>query len=68
MSTSRERYYRCTLTTRTGTLTGHVRAWDERAAAQQFREELTSSGVEPRGTVVVKNLAGGEEYSIRRAG
>jgi hypothetical protein len=64
MSTSREKFYRCTLVTRSRRLTSHVRAWDEREAVQLFREELAVAGVTARGDVLVKNLAGGEEHPV----
>jgi hypothetical protein len=57
MSTPREKVFRCTLKNRTRSLSGHFRAWDEREAAQLFREELSSTGVALRGTIQVKNLA-----------
>jgi hypothetical protein len=62
MSTPREKIYRCTLLTTTSRVTGHVRAWDDRAALQLFREELVRSGVKARGRVLLKNLAGGKEH------
>jgi hypothetical protein len=67
MSTTREKIYRCTLVTRTERLTGHVRAWSEREAVQLFREELDDTGVTARGSILVKNLAGGEEHPAELA-
>jgi hypothetical protein len=67
MSTPREKIYRCTLVTRTSRLTGHVRAWDERAAVQLFGEELAVTGVTARGNILVKNLAGGREHPVEMA-
>jgi hypothetical protein len=67
MSTPREKIYRCSLITSTTRLTGHVRAWDERAAVQLFRKELAISGVTARGSILLKNLAGGEEHPVELA-
>ena len=67
MSTPREKIYRCSLITSTTRLTGHVRAWDERAAVQLFRRELAVSGVTARGNILLKNLAGGKEHSVEVA-
>jgi hypothetical protein len=67
MSTPREKVYRCTLVTTTRRVTGHVRAWDDRAAVQLFREELASSGVRARGQILLKNLAGGKERPFELA-
>jgi hypothetical protein len=67
MSTSREKVYRCTFITRAGNLTGHVRAWDEREAAQLFREELATTGITARGKILVKDLAGNDEHQVSLA-
>jgi len=67
MSTTREKFYRCTLVTGTERLTGHVRAWSERDAAQVFREELAVTGVKASGSILVKSLSGGKEHEVELA-
>jgi hypothetical protein len=64
MSISREKIYRCTLVTRGRKLTGHVLAWDEREAAQLFREQLALTGISARGTILVKDLSGSTEHPV----
>jgi hypothetical protein len=54
MSTAREKLYLCTFTSRTRTVSTRVAAWDDRQAAQVFREELEEAGVTTeRGRIAV---------------
>jgi hypothetical protein len=53
MSTAREKSYVCTFTSRTKQLSLRVQAWDERQAAQMFKEELVERGVGGRGDIEV---------------
>jgi hypothetical protein len=64
MSTSRETIYRCTLVTRTRRFSGLVRAWDEREAAAQFREELAETGVAARGEILVTDLGAEQGHPV----
>jgi hypothetical protein len=57
MSTAREKLFVCTFTSRTRRLTSRVHAWDERQAAQAFREELEEAGVTEHGAVAVLDPA-----------
>lgn len=58
MSTSREPFYLCTLTTRTRRISRPVLAWDDREAAQVFRELLEEEGAWSRGKVEVHAMLG----------
>lgn len=64
MSVSREKIFRCTLVAGKRRLEGHVRAWDDREAAQLFREELARTGISARGTILVKDLSGPAEHAV----
>jgi len=58
MSTSREQFFLCTLTTRSRSVSRPVRAWDEREARLLFREQLEDEGLSTRGDVQVEALLG----------
>jgi hypothetical protein len=58
MSTSREQFFLCTLTTRSRSVSRPVRAWDEREAALLFREALEDEGLSLRGEILVEALLG----------
>lgn len=53
MSTAREKLYLCTFTSRSRKVSARVTAWDERQAAQVFREELEEAGITERGSIAV---------------
>jgi hypothetical protein len=67
MSTSREKFFLCTFTSRSRRLSRQVRAWDEHQAALLFQEDLEEEGVTARGTVRVTDLSGrlGERYEYQ---
>jgi hypothetical protein len=54
MSTAREKTFLCSFATRSQRITLRVIAWDERAAAQIFREELLERGLSGRGEITVR--------------
>jgi hypothetical protein len=56
MATTRELFFLCTVTTRNRTISRPVRAWDEREAAQLFKEILKEEGSWIRGRVEVQPL------------
>lgn len=58
MSTAREKFFICTLTNRSRTVSRQIRAWDERQALLQFREALEDEGLPSRGTIVVEDSQG----------
>ena len=58
MSTSREQFFLCSLTSRSRSISRPVRAWDEREAALLFRETLEEEGLTVRGAVRVEALLG----------
>ena len=58
MSTPREQFFLCTLTTRSRRVSRPVRAWDEAEAALLFREVLAEEGLSARGRVDVAALLG----------
>lgn len=53
MSTAREKMFVCTFTYRNKQRIAHVLAWDERQAAEIFREELDEAGGHARGSIKV---------------
>ena len=56
MSTSREQFFLCSLTTRSRRVARPVRAWDEREAALLFKELLEDEGMWGRGKVAVEPM------------
>ena len=53
MATAREKTFVCTFVSRSKRLTLRVHAWDERAAALIFREELVERGIGGHGEITV---------------
>jgi hypothetical protein len=58
MSTSREQFFLCTLTTRSRRVSRPVLAWDEVEAELLFREDLADEGLSTRGRIHVETLLG----------
>jgi hypothetical protein len=56
MSTAREQFFLCSLTTRSRRVSRQLRAWDEQQAALLFREVLEEEGAWGRGKVEVVAL------------
>ncbi len=57
---SRESFFVCRFISPRGSRTAHVRAWDEREAAQVFQEELVEEDLRERGTIEVIGSRGGQ--------
>ncbi|HET6438290.1 MAG TPA: hypothetical protein VFG59_09530 [Anaeromyxobacter sp.] len=68
MRFNRETFYRCIFSSPRSRRIAHVRAWDATEAAQLFKTELRTEGIDERGTIEVFPIGAGEgERSAYRA-